>query len=442
MPTSEARAHLDQLINAAIVAGNPAAALAKAWPRAQDLFSRSPIYVLAAGKASVEMASAAAQLLESSLAAGLVVAVPERAHRLNDPRIQVLAADHPFPTQRNVQAARSALEFVSSVPASATLLVLLSGGGSAHLTLPNADVSLADIRTITASLQNSGATVEQLNTVRKHCEHLKGGRLAAASGAGRIVTLILSDVQGDRPDVISSGPTAPDPSTYADALAVIERHALLDAAPGITQHLRQGLAGKYPETPKPGDPSLGRVHHRVIANNLTAKDAVAEAARRLGYFVARDHRFIAGGATVEGRRLGTTLRRLALSNQRTCFIAGGEPVVNVGSAIGWGGPSQELALAAALELDDTEGVLLAALSTDGIDGPPPPSGPAHAGAFVTGETAQFAREAGQDPAAALASHDSGSFFKAAAKDATAIITGPTGTNINHVVIGLLLPNRR
>lgn len=442
MPTREARAHLEQLIHAAILAGNPAAALAKAWPRAQALLSGSPVYVLAAGKASVEMAAAALELLDSSLVAGLVVAVPERAGRLNDPRLTVFTADHPFPTRRNIDAAQATLDFVESVPPASTLLVLLSGGGSAHLTLPIADVSLDDIRTITSSLQNAGATIEQLNTVRKHCERLKGGRLAVASRARRIVTLTLSDVQGDRLDVVSSGPTAPDPSTFADALAVIERHSLLDAAPGITRHLRQGLAGSHPETPKPGDPSLARVHHRVIANNLTAKDAVAEAARRLGYFVARDHRFIAGGATAEGRRLGTTLRRLALSNQRTCFVAGGEPVVNVGSATGWGGPSQELALAAALELDDTEGVLLASVSTDGVDGPPPPSGPVHAGAFVTGETAQLAREAGKDPAAALASHDSATFFKAATKAATAIITGPTGTNINHVVVGLLLPNRR
>jgi len=442
MPTRQARSHLDLLIQAAIRAGNPGEALSKSWHRVAPFFSRDPVYMLAVGKASVEMAITAAELLEEGLVDGLVVAVPDAAHRLHKPNIRVLDADHPLPTTRNVDAARASLGFVSSVPANATLLVLVSGGGSAHLTLPVAGITLDDIRTITAALQNAGTTIEQLNTVRKHCELLKGGRLAASCHAHRIVSLVLSDVQDDRLDVISSGPTAPDPSTFADALAVIERHRLLDVAPGITRHLRQGLAGEHPETPKPGDPSLARVHHFVIANNLTAKDAVSDAARRLGYFVARDHRFISGGASVEGRRLGATLRRLALSQQRTCFVAGGEPVVNVGSATGWGGPSQELALAAALELDDTQGALLACVSTDGVDGPPPPSGSPHAGACVSGETAQLSREAGHDPAAALAAHDSGSFFSHATPTSHAIITGPTGTNINHVVIGLLVSDRR
>lgn len=439
MPNREAREHLDRLIKAAIAAGDPAAALSKAWPRVGGLVGEGPVHVFATGKASVELAAAAVGLLEDRLVNGFVTAVPERASRLTDARFRVVAADHPLPTERNVEAARAALDFVSSVPEDATLLVLISGGGSAHLTLPAGDITLADMRTITTALQNAGTTVEELNAVRKHIERLKGGQLAAATKAGRVVSLVMSDVQNDRLDVISSGPTAPDPSTYADALGILERHRLLEISPRVTQHLRDGAAGKHKETLKPGDKSLSRVTHRVIASNLTAKDAVAETARRMGYFVSRDHRFISGGAAAEGRRLGGAMRRLALSNQRTCFIAGGEPVVNVEGTKGWGGPSQELALAAAIELDDAEGVLLAAISTDGVDGPPAADSTTHAGAIVTGETAQDARTAGVDPLAALSSHDSGTFFKRAGG---ALSTGPTGTNINHLAIGLLVPPKR
>lgn len=432
---------IQTLIDAALHAAAPALAVERHWVPMEG-----PVYLLATGKASLEMAARAVQLIPN-LAAGLVTAVPERMEMvgggvtLADPRVTVLPADHPLPTERNIAAAKAALEFVSKVPQDATLLVLASGGGSAHLTLPAGDVTLEDLREITRTLQRAGATIDDLNAVRKHCERLKGGRLAAACPAGRIVSMVMSDVEGDRLDVIASGPTAADPTTYADALKVLEQYSATGICARVAEHLREGAAGKHKETLKPGDKSLLRVEHRVIASNRTVQDAVADAARLAGLFVARDHRFISGGAAAEGRRIGSTLRRLSTtSSHPVVFIAGGEPVVNVGAEHGLGGPSQELALAAAVELDDAEGITLAAVSTDGVDGPPGPTPQAtHAGAIVNGETAQSGRGRGLDPVDHLNRHDSATYF---ATLGGAIRTGPTGTNLNHVVIGILTPPKR
>lgn len=426
------------ILDAALAAGDPRAAVDRAWP---DNLT-GPVYLLATGKASLEMATSAAARLGPNLADGLVTAVPERITPAVvgefDPRLRLLPADHPLPTPRNLAAAEEVLRFVAKIPADATLLLLISGGGSAHLTLPADALTLNDLRTITDALQRAGATIEDLNAVRKHAERLKGGRLAAATPACRVLALVMSDVEDDRLDVISSGPAAPDLSTYADALRVLERHALTDLVPTLTAHLREGVVGRRPETIKPGDPSLARVSHRVIASNRRVLDAAADKARAMGLFVRRDHRFISGGAAAEGRRLGATLRRLATENLPACFLAGGEPVVSVGDATGVGGPSQELALAAAVELDGARGVTLAAFSTDGVDGPPSPDNP-HAGAIVTGETARRARGLGLDPIDHLARHDAAPFFS---RLQDALRTGPTGTNLNHVVVGILDPSAR
>jgi hydroxypyruvate reductase len=429
---------IQTILDAALAAGDPRAAVAGAWPT--DL--SGPVHLLATGKASLEMTDAAIVRLGPDFTAGLVTAVPERVVAavggLDPSRVRILPADHPLPTPRNVAAAEEVLRFVAKVPTNATLLLLISGGGSAHLTLPADGLILDDLRTITSALQRAGATIEDLNAVRKHAERLKGGRLAAATPARRVLALVMSDVEDDRLDVISSGPAAPDPTTYADALRVLDRHALTDLVPTLTAHLRAGAEGRRPETIKPGDPSLARVTHRVIASNRRVLDAAADKARAMGLFVQRDHRFIAGGAAAEGRRLGATLRRLSTEGRPTCFLAGGEPVVSVGTATGAGGPSQELALAAAVELDGARGVTLAAFSTDGVDGPPSPDNP-HAGAIVTGETARRARSLGLDPIDHLARHDAAPFFS---RLQDALRTGPTGTNLNHVVVGILDPSAR
>ncbi len=431
---------MDALIAAVFEASSPRRAVASAWERgwgrAREQVSAGPVWVFATGKASVEMTEAALERLGDGAGAVFLTAVPERlaAWSRRPESVAAWPADHPLPTERNVRAAREALAFVSSVPADATLLALVSGGGSAHLTLPAGDVTLDDLRELTRGLQRAGASSAELNTVRKHCERLKGGRLAAVCPAARIVALVMSDVEGDRLDSISSGPFAADPTTFAEALAVLTKYEVLGLCPRVTEHLHEGAAGKHRETVKPGDRSLARVSHEVIASNMTARDAVAEAARVQGYFVVRDHRWLGGGAAAEGQRIGSLVRRHIGRGIAMCLIAGGEPVVDVGEAAGVGGPSQELALAAAIELDGAVGVTLAALSTDGVDGPTE-----HAGAIVTGETARLAREACLEPGEFLSRHDSTGFF---AKAGGAIRTGPSGTNLNHVVIALIEPHAR
>jgi glycerate 2-kinase len=422
------RAELESLIRAALLAASPGECLRKHWP--SDL--AGPVSVLAIGKASLSLAEAARAVLGDRLAGGVATAPPELALSAGGvlPGWDVFAADHPLATERNVQAARAVVEFVRAVPRVGTLLVLLSGGGSAHLTLPAESLSLEDVRSVTRGLQRAGAAIDELNAVRKHCEALKGGRLAAACGTARIVTLAMSDVEGDRPDVIASGPTVGDPTTYAEAIAVLDKYGA--GAGAVREHLLAGERGEHPETIKPGDPVLARTSWHLIANNGTVLDAVAKAAAGLGLIVVREDRFVSGAASDAGKRFGTRLAELVSQGKPACLIAGGEPVVNVGSASGAGGPSQEFALAAALSIAVVKGVQLAALSTDGVDGPPE-GGNDHAGAIVDGTTVERARAVGLDAAVMLSKHDSATFF---AKLGDAVRTGPTGTNLNHIFIGL------
>lgn len=422
------RAELESLIAAAVQGASPGDCLRKKWP--EDLIG--PVHVLALGKASLGLAKAGCELLGDRFAGGVVTAAPELIVSTGGVLSGwgVFAADHPLATERNVQAARAVLEFVRGVPPGGTLLVLVSGGGSAHLTLPAGSLTLEDVRSVTRALQRAGAAIDELNAVRKHCEVLKGGRLAAECRAGLVVTLAMSDVEGDRPDVIASGPTVADLTTYADALAVLERHGV--EAGAVREHLLAGERGEHPETIKPGDPVLARTSWSLIANNVTVVDAVAKAAGDRGLFVVREHGFVSGDASEAGTRFGLRVRELAASGRRSCLIAGGEPVVNVGDESGSGGPSQEFALAAAIAIEGVPGVRIAALSTDGADGPPD-GGNDHAGAIVDVSTVDRACAKGLDASGMLAKHDSATFFRGIGD---AVRTGPTGTNLNHVFIGV------
>ncbi len=422
------------LIRAAMNGADPGRAVARAIKRST---APAPTHMLAAGKASLGMAAAAMAAcadVGECLVVGPDLPIPAALH---NPRVRVLLADHPLPTARNVAAAREVRDFVSRLPKDASLLVLLSGGASSHLTLPAQGVTLDDIRAMTGALNRAGATIDELNTARKHCEQLKGGRLAAMCPAAHIRVLVMSDVAGDRLDVIGSGPFFPDTTTRADAVAVLCRHGVTGTLPvsSAFQDVQQnGIHG--PEA---------RATHEIIANNRTVLDAVAAEAQRLGLFVARDHQWLSGDAAAAGRRLpvlavshvariskaspSAAFGGTALPSGGLCLIAGGEPTVNASGSTGTGGPSQELALAAALALDGVPNVMLAAISTDGVDGPT-----THMGAIATGQTAAAARARGLDPAAALASHDSATFFAATHG---ALPGGATGMNLNHVVIAVV-----
>lgn len=435
-------AHAREVIDSVLKAADPGAALERRWvdPPA------GPVMVLAFGKASMEMAGTALGHLAGRELVGIVTAVPERVNAAGlDERVAVYAADHPLPSARNIEAARMVVSltamFAQTHGDGGTVVALVSGGGSAHLTLPTGSLTLDDLRAVNAALQRAGAPIEDLNAVRKHTEELKGGRLATLAAPARVVSYIVSDVLGDRLDVIASGPLAPDPTTYQDALAVLDRFGIAGAAPRVTEHLRRGATRALPETPKPGDPVFGAVKNTIVANNEVAVEAAARAVRKLGFEVAGIRTGVEGDADAAGEMLARRAADLAAAPLGSAFVIGGETTVRVGAGVGKGGPSQEMALSAAVELARLdaasprlrvrERAVLLTFSTDGVDGPTDA-----AGAVVTAETSRGLPALGIDPAAALQNHVS---YTALERAGALIRTGPTGTNVNHVAVVLVYP---
>jgi hydroxypyruvate reductase len=316
------------------------------------------------------------------------------------------------------------------------LLVLVSGGGSALTPAPVPPITLADKQAMTRLLLAAGANINQLNAVRKHCSLLKGGQLARAAAPARVHALLLSDVIGDPLDVIASGPTAPDASTFADARAILERFDLLARAPApIVHRLERGMRGEVPETPKPDDPVFRHVTNTVIGNNALVVDAAAARARELGYTPHVLTRSLEGEAREVADRLVALARQVREGRGPVAapafVIAGGETTVTVRGK-GAGGRCQEFGLAAALALEGQDGIVALAAGTDGTDGPTDA-----AGAVVDGASAGRARERGLDPRASLDANDSNPVLAAIGD---LVVTGPTNTNLLDLY--LLLIERR
>jgi glycerate-2-kinase len=394
------------------------------------------VWVVAFGKAAAGMASAVETIAGAWLRGGLVVT--KDGHAQPRPRrLRLLESGHPVPDHRSELAARDLRALVSALPVDDTLLVLLSGGASALTSCPASGLDLADLAETTRQLLACGADIEQLNVVRKHLSAISGGRLAAAATCTRIEVLAISDVPGDRADVIGSGPCEPDPSTYADALAVLDRFGLRERVPSrVARHLERGRAGLVAETPKPGDRRLTRVRSRVIARNADARDAVARGACERGFHVVALGEVLRGEARVAACRL-IALARSIRPSEPTLLIAGGETVVTI-EGRGRGGRSQELALAAAIELAGSEDavrqgpeIVLLAAGTDGTDGPT-----SAAGACVDAHTVERGHRLGADAVAALADNDSFGFFQ---REGGAVTTGPTGTNVMDLVLVWVVP---
>jgi glycerate 2-kinase len=307
-------------------------------------------------------------------------------------------------------------------------LVLISGGGSALLTMPVAGVALADMQELTRALLACGATINEINVLRKHLDRVKGGGLALAAGRARLAALVLSDVIGDPLDVIASGPTFPDPSSYADAWAVLERYAIVDRVPSaIIAHLRRGVAGAAPETLKPSDPRARQVQHLIIGSNRQAALAALAAAQAEGLATLLLTTSLQGEAREVGRVLSAIGQEVAATGQPAarpcCIIAGGETTVTL-RGDGRGGRNQELALAALAGLAGLPDLVLVALATDGGDGPTDA-----AGAVVAGETLARAQALGIQPAEYLARNDAYHFF---AMLDDLLRPGPTQTNVNDL----------
>jgi glycerate-2-kinase len=428
---------LRRILLAALDAAAPALAVRRALTlrrqtlrvngRLYDLRRIARVVAIGAGKASVPMARAVHEVLGGWLDSVFVVApspVPGRAKS----GIGVAAAGHPIPDRRGVQAARHVLQLASSLGADDLLIVLLSGGASSLLPLPAAGLTLADKQRTTQLLLRSGATIAEVNTVRKHLSAIKGGRLAAATPAS-VLTLILSDVGGDDLGVVGSGLARSDRTTFLDAVRIVRRYGLWEQLPvAVRIHLIEGLAGRRDETPKPRSLIFRRVQHAVVGNNRLAVEAAAKAAHKEGYESVLLGMFVTGEAGQFGRwmgELGKELARRTTLPGPVCVLAGGELTVTVRGS-GAGGRAQEFALAAALGIQGTPGVWVAGFGTDGRDGP------THAaGAVADGETVARGKRKRMDAARFLRKHDSYTFFKRVGGH---IKTGLTGTNVNDLYV--------
>ncbi len=431
-------AAITSVMAAALAAVEPGAAVRRclrrdgdtlvAGERVFDLRTIDRVFVIGAGKAGAPMARAAAAVLGPHLTEGLVVVKDGHLDGAPPPRVAVVEAGHPVPDERGVAAARRMASMLRDLGPRDLVVALISGGGSALLTLPAPGVALTDLQALTADLLASGASIGEINALRKHLDLVKGGGLARMVHPASLVTLVLSDVVGNPLDVIASGPTVADSSTFADAWAVLERYGLIErVSTAIAAYLRAGMAGAVPETPGPGDPALAETSTILVGSNPIAADAALAAAQAAGFHALLLTTFLEGEAREAGRFLAAVLRELAASGRPlprpACLVAGGETTVTL-RGNGRGGRNQELALAAALALAGTPDVALVALATDGGDGPTDA-----AGAVASGDTVRRARALGLDPAAHLARNDAYPFFEAIDD---LLRPGPTTTNVNDL----------
>ncbi|HHC09577.1 MAG TPA: DUF4147 domain-containing protein [Actinobacteria bacterium] len=364
------------------------------------------VVVVAFGKAAPAMARGLAEGLDGLPSTGVVVAPEATAGPWPS-----IVAGHPVPDAGSVLAGRRVLELAAAAGPDDLLVCCISGGGSALVEVPAEGLELGDLVATTELLLGAGAPIDELNAVRKHLSAVKGGRLAEAARRTTLLTLVLSDVVGDPLDVIASGPTVPDPTTYRDALDVVDRHGLRDRLPGrVVAHLEAGASGLLPETPKRPHP---RQTIEVVGNGPRAARAAVERLRRRGITARVVETTLAGEARDVGARVAVARLEVAVG------VYAGETTVTV-RGDGRGGRNQEAALAAALALEGTDGIFLAA-GTDGIDGPTDA-----AGALVDGGTIARGRAAGLDPYEHLARNDAYAFLAAAGD---LVVTGPTGTNV-------------
>lgn len=429
------------IVEAALAAVEPAAAVRRhlrrdgdrleAGGRVYDLAAYERILVVGAGKASAPMAAAVEEVLGDRVSGGDVVV--KYGHGGPTERVVVHEAGHPVPDGAGVDGAGAVLSRLDGADEGTLVLCLLSGGGSALLVHPAAGIELEDLQATNELLLACGASIDEINTLRKHLSSVKGGQLARRAAPAALLTLVLSDVVGDPLDTIASGPTAPDTTTFADCSSIVRRYDLADALPGsVLARLRAGPDGEVGETPKADDPLFERVHHVIVGNNDQAVRAAAAEAERRGYApcvlstvmqgetreVARAHAAIAREAATSGRPVSAP----------ACILSGGETTVTV-KGDGKGGRNQEFALAAALDLAGSAGILVCAFGTDGTDGPTDA-----AGAVADGDTLARAAQRELSVREHLDRNDAYTLFDALDD---LIVTGPTQTNVMDLYLFLL-----
>ena len=389
--------------------------------------------VLSVGKASIRMADAAVESLGEAVVGGIVVAPVgvQQLQQRSARRLGLHPGGHPVPDKASAKAAGAIERFVSGLAGDDVVVCLLSGGGSSLVAAPIDGLTLTDLQRTFELLLASGVPIGEANTVRRHLARLSGGRLARLI-PGRVETLALSDVPGNRPEAIASGPTVSDPTTFGDACDVLRRFDLwAKVPPAVRREVERGIRGEIDETLKPGDPAVARGRFTVVGCGETFLEATSSRAAGNGWDVVREAAGLVGEARHVGERIGRELRALAeTAAAATVWLAAGETTVVVRGS-GVGGRNQEAALAAARELAGVPNAALAFFATDGVDGPTDA-----AGAVVDGETVRRARAAGRDERAALEDNDSYSILQASGD---LLVTGPSGTNVADVAIGFVTP---
>jgi hydroxypyruvate reductase len=396
-----------------------------------DLKAFHKIVLVGTGKASSSMALAIEELFGDRMTKGVITT--KYGHLLPLKQTQIIEAGHPIPDRKGYEGARKIQRLLKESGPNDLVIFLLSGGGSALLPFPADGIELKEKQEVTQLLLDSGADIKEINTVRKHISWMKGGWVAKWAYPSTVIALILSDVVGDQLDVIGSGPTVPDPSTFEEAWEILKKYGLLnEIAPSIRKHLQSGREGKVEETPKPGEAAFEKVSNILIGSNILALREAKKEAESLGFNTLILSSSIEG-ETREASRFHTAVAKEVISSRNpiprpACILSGGETTVTI-KGKGLGGRNQEFVLAGALEISGVEKVVLLSGGTDGTDGPTDASG-----ALADHTTVHRAKTMGLNPKAHLENNDAYPFFQ---KLGDLLITGPTHTNVMDVRIILV-----
>ena len=388
-----------------------------------DLARYKKVWIIGTGKAAAAMARTLEDMLGDRIAGGLITV--KYGHLAPLHTVRVIEAGHPLPDANGCQGAREILALAAAAGPQDLVLCLISGGGSALLPLPGKGLTLEDKQAANRVLLSCGAAIHEMNTIRKHLSAIKGGRLAAAVHPAALVTLVLSDVVGDDLDVIASGPTVPDPSTFTDALAIVDRYHIAAELPdAVVRYLKKGVTGELDESPKPGDKCFAQAHHLIVGSNRQCVQAARAEALKRGYHTLVLSTLMEGETRDVARVHGAMGREILASGHPVpppaCLISGGETTVTLRGR-GRGGRNQEFALAAALDIEGVRDVVVLSGGTDGTDGPTDA-----AGAIVDGRTTARARTQGMDPRRYLEDNDAYPLFD---RLGDLLRTGPTNTNV-------------
>jgi hydroxypyruvate reductase len=442
-PNPAERQPMLAILEAALAAVDPYQAVQRVLQRAgnqltigaqtYELRRFQRILVLGAGKAGAPMTQAVEAVLGDRISGGLVVV--KTGHTAPTQQVELVEASHPVPDAAGVTAGQRMLALAQQAGPDDLVIAVLSGGGSALLEAPAEGLTLADFQAMTQVMLACGATINELNCLRKHSSLVKGGQLARAVAPATLVTLVLSDVVGSPLDVIASGPTVPDASTWQEAWAVVEKYSLAAQLPlAMVARLQAGLRGEIPDTPKADDPLFAQVRTLIVADNRMAAEAARSKAESLGFYTLLLTTYLEGEASIVAQVVAALAKEVRASGQPlpppACLILGGETTVTLGARAGQGGRNQELALAAALAIQGMSGVSIASLATDGSDGPTD-----SAGGLVDHTTVARGRALGIEAADHLRRHDAYPYLQATHD---LLISGPTQTNVNDLVFAFVV----